>query len=101
MFSLKANEMFVFPDEPSGFDPSTIDLTDSKNTAIISPHLFRVQKLSSKDYYFRHHLETSISDDKALIGSTWLRIRNIQFMETAVKVRINHAGLIVGVGEYD
>ena len=102
LFSLKVNEMFVFPDEASGFNPKEIDLLDEKNAAAISPHLFRVQKLSKKDYWFRHHLETTINnDDKELRDITWKRIQTIQQMANAVKVRINHIGKIVAVGEYD
>lgn len=102
LYSLKVNEMFVFPDETSGFDPNEIDLLDPANAAKISPHLFRVQKLSSKDYWFRHHLETSVSDeDKALRNITWKRITNIQILNHVIKVRIDHLGHIVAIGEYD
>ena len=102
LYSLKVNEMFVFPDETNGFDPNEIDLLDPANAAKISPHLFRVQKLSSKYYVFRHHLETSVSDeDKALRNITWKRITNIQIMNQVIKVRIDHLGHIVAIGEYD
>ncbi len=101
LFSMKINEMFVFPDKNTGFNPKDIDLLDPANSSLISPHLFRVQKLSSKDYYFRHHLETTIGDDNSLRDITWKRIKTIQLMADAVKVRINHIGKIVAVGEYD
>ena len=102
LYSLKVNEMFVFPDEANGFDPNEIDLMDPANAAMISPHLFRVQKLSSKYYVFRHHLETSVSDeDKALRDITWKRVQNIQVMDNVIKVRIDHLGRIVAIGEYD
>lgn len=102
LYSLKVNEMFVFPDEADGFYPDEIDLLDPSNATMISPHLFRVQKLSSKVYYFRHHLETSVSDnDNALRNITWKRINSIQVMEQVIKVRINHLGHIVAIGEYD
>lgn len=102
LFSMKVNEMFVFPDEATGFNPQEINLLDPDKATIISPHLFRVQKLSSKFYVFRHHLETSVADeDKALRDITWKRIQNTQAMEGVVKIRINHIGKIVAVGEYD
>lgn len=102
LFSMKVNEMFVLPDETTGFNPNDVNLLDTANYSAISPHLFRVQKLSSKYYVFRHHLETSVGDeDKSLRGITWDRITNIQTMENVVKVRINHIGKIVAVGEYD
>jgi CRISPR-associated endonuclease Csn1 len=101
LFSMKVNEMFVFPDEATGFNPADIDLMDPKNSSVISPHLFRVQKLSSSYYCFRHHLETTITDDKELRDVTWKRIQNAQSMLGVIKVRIDHLGRIVGVGEYD
>ncbi|CCY16462.1 putative uncharacterized protein [Prevotella sp. CAG:755] len=100
LFSMKINEYFVFPDAASGFDPREIDLTDPANYALISPHLFRVQKLSSKDYYFRHHLETTVNDVKQLRDITWKRISSLQDLAGTVKVRVNHIGQIVAVGEY-
>lgn len=101
MFSLKINEMFVFPNSESGFNPLDIDLLDPKNATAISPNLYRVQKLSSHDYYFRHHQETTIEDDPALRDITWKRITAPSKMDGVVKVRINHLGIIVEVGEYD
>ena len=62
----------------------------------------KVQKLSNKDYNFRHHLETSVSDNEnALRNITWKRINSIQVMEQVIKVRINHLGHIVAIGDYD
>ena len=99
-FSLKINEMFVFPNATTGFDPNEIDLTDPNNYDRISPNLFRVQRLSSKDYGFRHHLETELIDNKTLMDTTWKRIRTINSLKGIVKVRINHLGKIVAIGEY-
>ncbi len=101
LLSMKVNEMFVFPDEDHGFHPLDIDLLNPENAALVSPHLFRVQKLSSKDYCFRHHQETSVNDDKELRDITWKRIKAIQTMKNVVKVRIDHLGRIVSIGEYD
>lgn len=102
LFTLKANEMFVFPNKDTGFDPKQIDLTDASKMEAISPNLFRVQKLASKDYWFRHHLETTIdTNDSRLKDITWKRIKSIQSLDKVVKVRINHIGQIVSVGEYD
>lgn len=99
LFSMKVNEMFVFPDEEKGFYPQAIDLLNPDNATLISPHLFRVQKLSSKYYCFRHHQETTIEDDKELKDVTWKRITSIQAMKDVIKVRINHLGMIVAIGE--
>jgi len=99
-FTMKQNEYFVFPDEDTLFYPSEIDLMNPENQARISPHLFRVQKFSSKYYVFRHHLETNVEDNSALQGKTWKRVQSLGGLEGAVKVRVNHIGQIVAVGEY-
>ncbi len=97
-FTMKQNEYFVFPSED--FNPAEVDLINPDNYALISPHLFRVQKLTSKDYFFRHHLETKVEDKNELRDITWIRIRNCEGLRNIVKVRVNHIGQIVAVGEY-
>lgn len=99
MFTMKQNEYFVFPAQ--GFNPADIDLTDTARYADIAPHLFRVQKLSSHDYMFRHQYETSVTAGDSLPqGEAFIRITTINKMKGAVKVRVNHIGKIVAVGEY-
>lgn len=98
VFSMKQNEIFVFPNEKTGFDPQEVDLLDPRNKGMISPNLFRVQKLSSKDYNFRHHLESSVLFD--VKGVTFRRLRSTGDLEGVVKVRLDHLGNIVQVGEY-
>ncbi len=100
LFSMKQNEYFVFPNEKTGFVPSEIDLTDPKNYPLISPNLYRVQKFSSLFYIFRHHLETNVEEPNALRDTTWKRITSLKNLDGVVKVRINHIGAIVTVGEY-
>ncbi len=97
---MKQNEYFVLPDIEQGFNPAEIDLLLEANAPLISPHLFRVQKLASKDYNFRHHLDTSTATDKALKGITWQRIQNVNGLKGFVKVRLNHLGKIESIGEY-
>lgn len=101
LFTMKSNEMFVFPNEKTGFDPKKVDLTDPRNNLAISANLFRVQKMASKYYCFRHHLETTLGDDLKLKDITWKRINALENLRHIVKVRINHIGEIVSVGEYD
>ena len=98
LFTMKQNEYFVFPSED--FNPTEVDLMNPENYALISPHLFRVQKLTSKDYFFRHHLETAVEDKKVLHTKTWFRITNIDKIRNIIKVRVNHIGQIVAIGEY-
>ena len=100
LFTMKRNEYFVFPNEKTGFDPKEVDLLDSKNYAVISDNLFRVQKLATKDYFFRHHLETSVENNKSLCDITWKRITSLNKLQGIVKVRVNNIGQIVAVGEY-
>ncbi|MFV0163770.1 type II CRISPR RNA-guided endonuclease Cas9 [Empedobacter falsenii] len=96
-FTMKQNEMFVFPS--ADFNPNEIDLLDKNNKALISKHLFRVQKIATKDYSFRHHLESTVEDKTSLKGKTWKR-EGINGIKEIIKVRTNHLGEIVQVGEY-
>lgn len=100
LFSMKQNEYFVFPNPKTGFNPQEIDLLDEKNMPLVSPNLYRVQKFTTGDYVFRHHLETNVESDNVLRDVTWKRIRSIKELESIVKVRVNHIGIIVAVGEY-
>lgn len=100
LFSMKQNEYFVFPNEATGFNPKEIDLLDPQNYSMISPNLFRVQKIASKYYVFRHHLETTVEEKKELREITWKRVQSLSSLNTLVKVRVNHIGQIVSVGEY-
>ena len=99
LFSMKQNEYFVFPNPQTGFDPHEIDLLDPANYSAISPNLFRVQKLTTGDYFFRHHLETTLSNVKELKDITWKRITAVNNLKDVVKVRVNHIGEIVKIGE--
>ena len=108
LFTMKQNEYFVFPNEETGFNPHEMDLTDPNNYASISPNLFRVQTMSKvkagnsfvRDYIFRHHLETTVSKNDALRNITYKQFKSVAFAKNIVKVRINHIGQIVAVGEY-
>ncbi len=100
LFSMKQNEYFVFPNEKTGFNPQDINLLDANNWRQISPNLYRVQKFTTGDYVFRHHLETNVESENALRDITWKRIRAIQNLDGIIKVRLNHLGNIVVVGEY-
>lgn len=101
LFTMKQNEYFVVPDIEHGFNPEELDLTDEANYSLISPHLFRVQKLATKNYTFRHHLETNVEESKELRDITWGRLSTPNALKGFVKVRVNHIGRIVAVGEYD
>lgn len=106
LFTMKQNEYFVFPryDDEGNivFNPLDYDeawYKNPENHAIISQNLFRVQKMTSKDYVFRHHLETTVADTKELKEITWKRC-GLGGVANILKVRVNHIGKIVSVGEY-
>lgn len=107
LFTMKQNELFVFPDIESGFNPEEIDLLNPENKEMISPNLFRVQTLSIikygnntvRDFKFRHHIETMLNDNKILHGKTYQQIKSLSPLLNLVKVRTNHLGDIVSVGE--
>ncbi len=100
LFTMKQNEYFVFPNEKAGFNPKEIDLLDPKNKKMISPNLFRVQKIASKNYFFRHHLETTVEEKKELNGIAYKPQLGLNAIQNIIKVRLNHLGDIVKVGEY-
>ncbi len=96
LFTMKQNELFVFPSED--FNPNEINLMDEMNQKIISQHLFRVQKFTTKDYFFRNHLETTVENTKETLNYSWIRT-GLSGLEEIVKVRTNHLGQIIQVGE--
>ena len=106
LFSLKQNEMFLFPSED--FNPKEVDLFDDKNLSLISKNMFRVQKISKvgygnsfvRDFVFRHHLETSVEEKKELRNITYVQLKSLEGLRNVVKVRLNHIGKIVQVNEY-
>ena len=94
---MKQNEFFIFPSE--SFNPQEMDLLNPSNYHLISPNIFRVQKFTIRDYFFRHHLETSVEDKKELKDISFKRL-GLNGINNIIKVRINHLGQIVQQGEY-
>ena len=92
ILTLQLNEMFVFD-----LNPDEIDFTDKRNYALISPNLYRVQKIGSKDYFFRHHLETKLEDtEQARQINKYKRVASIAG-KLPIKVKVNCLGEIVQV----
>ncbi|MFW0718000.1 type II CRISPR RNA-guided endonuclease Cas9 [Pedobacter sp. N23S346] len=100
LFTMKQNEYFIFPNEQTGFNPNEIDLLNQKNNKLISPNLFRIQKIATKNYMFRHHLETTVEERKELANIAFVSVRSTPPLINIIKVRINHIGQIVKIGEY-
>ena len=119
LFTMKKNEIFVLPEyeyengvikmikladgtlkKSFKFNPNEIDLYNENNYSIIKNKLFRVQKIASKNYMFRHIYETNETEQKKLEDITYKLFQSTDYLRDIVKVRINHVGKIVQVGEY-
>ena len=91
--SMQQNEMFLL-----GLSTLEADQAiEANNRALLSKHLFRVQKLTSINYYFRHHLETELIDtDAAKLVKRFYSVRSIGSLEALnpCKVNINNIGEI-------
>lgn len=106
LFSMKKNEYFVFPS--NDFSPFDIDLKDPFNNKVISRNLFKVREISKKSYSnsiirnygFQHHLETQKQDKNVLKDITFKDVKSLSDLKSIIKVRIDHIGRIVKVGEY-
>lgn len=106
LFTMKQNEMFVFPN--NDFDINETDLLNESNASLISKHLFRVQTISKvsannsyvRDFVFRHHLETTVEKRKELKNMSYIQLKSLEGLRNAIKVRVNHIGKIIQVGEY-
>jgi len=100
--SMQQNEMLVLEMQKEDFE----DALKQKNYSSISKHLYVVWSLSNGDYWLRHHLETKNSElksiEKAKEAKRYYRCKSLGalFSLNPIKVRINHIGEIVSVGEY-
>ncbi|MDO3645099.1 type II CRISPR RNA-guided endonuclease Cas9 [Mucilaginibacter sp. L3T2-6] len=93
--SLQQNEMFVFGLTLEDLQSAIND----HNYALISKHLYRVQKMSKKssgaiDIWFRHHLETKLDD--SVTAKRLKKYLNIQSLNglNGIKVKVNNVGQI-------
>ena len=58
ILSMQENEMFVLGMEDDEFN----DAVERQDYNVLNKHLYRVQKISHADYWFRYHTETSVED---------------------------------------
>jgi CRISPR-associated endonuclease Csn1 len=106
LFTMKQNEMFVFPNGEKDFDPNEIELLYSTKQKLVSENLFRVQKISTKNYMFCNHLHSlaitgdDLKNKKMLSGNIYHFIQTPEKLNKIIKVRLNHLGQIVKIGEY-
>ena len=83
--TLEINDMFLLG-LPGGF---VLEGADAKR---VSKHLYRVQKLSSSYYTFRHHLASTIHHaDQELRIQSFKKFREVN----PIKVRVNRAGVVL------
>ncbi|MFZ1496435.1 MAG: type II CRISPR RNA-guided endonuclease Cas9, partial [Saprospiraceae bacterium] len=88
VLSMQQNEMFVF-------DMTVTELQEAikSNHKKIGKNLYRVQKISKTDYYFRQHIATHINNNNQMKRISSLKNLN------CIKVHINRLGEIVKIGE--
>lgn len=87
--SLQINDLFVLD-----LDPNEIDFKAQKNRNLIAKNLYRVQKISKGDYFFRHQYETTLERNEPF---ALRRLRSAKEIQKATKVRLNHLGEIIEV----
>ena len=89
--TLHINDMFLL-----GLNEDEIDW-EQPNYEVLKAHLYRVQKFTSGDYYFRKHKETSLD---GVLGSSYQYIKNFGegktgwFTFNPIKVNISVSGKI-------
>lgn len=88
--SLQKNEMFLI----GLSDDEIARAIKEADRATLNDHLYRVQKYTSKDYYFRYHLETQLDDIKGGAIPKFYRINSLKaYMElNPRKVRVDLLG---------
>ncbi len=93
VLSMQQNEMFIL-----GLSPDQInDAFATNDYPLISKHLYRVQKLATMNYVFRHHLETTIDDSGvSMAAKRYYSVRSIGSLISLnpTKIRISNLGEI-------
>ncbi len=92
--SMQQNEMFVLGMTSEEFENAKL----TYDYRAISEKLYRVQKLGSNDYTFRHHLETQLVDDgNSQLSKRYLRVRSLNGLHSfnPIKLKINCIGDLV------
>jgi CRISPR-associated endonuclease Csn1 len=100
VLSMQQNEMFILGMHTT----EIISAINQKDYNILSNNLYRVQKLGSSYYTFRHHLETKIVEDNdALKSKRFQRIRSLKalFEINPYKIKIDKLGKVSSITNLD
>ena len=96
-FSMQQNEMFILGMNEELYQ----EAMRNKDYALLSRYLYRVQKLATGDYFFRHHLETTVDDVSATAKEMGklIRIRSVKAFDQSNphKVHISVTGKITEI----
>lgn len=101
-FSMQQNEMFILGLSQEEFE----QMFKNNEKSLLSKHLYLVWSISDNDYWFRHHLETKNSELKnipnAKDSKRYYRFKSVGAIVkmNPIKIKLNHLGEIVKVGEY-
>lgn len=93
LFNMQQNQMFIMGMSDEEYHKAI----EENDYASISRNLYRVQSLSSKDYFFRHHLETNVLDNTLKKDvRKYIRIKSLSalFKENPKAVNISNIGEI-------
>lgn len=97
VLSMQLNEMFIFRMSKNEVEQAI----QTKNYTTIIKNLYRVQKLSSRDYTFRHHLATSVDDKNEYTKLQRISVKSIGALEklNPIKLSVNRLGEITRIIE--
>ncbi len=103
--SMQQNELFVFNLTKNKIE----ELLSQREYSSISSNIYRLQKVSTNNYYFRHHLETKVDNKingvkNEMLFKKMRRIILIQSLEAyfkynPVKIKVSNLGEIIKIGE--
>lgn len=96
--TMQLNEMFVLGLSDAEFE----DAVKENNKALLTSHLYRVQKLRASEYYFRLHTHTLVdkaNEAKDIESKMLFRVSSIGLLQSLnpIKVRVTYLGEIIPI----